>query len=79
MYLNFVYQWIASLNEHFVVLSTRSATLLYILYIVGGGRARRVSGARWTARPNKTDQNKNAVRQPPVLASCIEIYYFLVS
>ena len=41
----------------FVVFSTRSATLLYILYIVGGGRARSVSGARRTARPNETDQN----------------------
>ena len=41
----------------FVVFSTRSANLLYILYIVGGGRARRASGARRTARPNKTDQN----------------------
>ena len=41
----------------FVVFSTRSATLLYILYIVGGGRARKASGARRTAGPNKTDQN----------------------
>ena len=41
----------------FGVFSTRSATLLYILYIVGGGRTRRASRARRTARPNKTDQN----------------------
>ena len=41
----------------FVVFSTRSATLLYILYIVGEGRAKKASGARRTAGPNKTDQN----------------------
>ena len=41
----------------YVIFSTRSATLLYILYIVGGGGARRASGEKRTARPNKTDQN----------------------
>ena len=41
----------------FVVFGRRSATLLYILYTVGGGRARRAPGARWTARPNMADQN----------------------
>ena len=41
----------------FVVFSTRSANLLYILYIVGGGKARRAFGARRTARSNKTDEN----------------------
>ena len=40
IYLNFVYQWIASLNV-FEVFGRRSATFLYILYIVGRGRARR--------------------------------------
>ena len=34
----------------------RSATLLYILYIVGGDAAS-APGARQTARPNMTDQN----------------------
>ena len=40
----------------FVVFSTRSATLLYIVYIEGGGRERRASGERRTAGPNKTIQ-----------------------
>ena len=41
----------------FLVFGRRSATLLYILYIVGRGRARRAPGARRTARPNMPDQN----------------------
>ena len=40
-----------------VVFGRRSATLLYILYVVGGGRAKRAPGARRAARPNMTDQN----------------------
>ena len=40
-----------------VVFGRHSATLLYILYRVGGDRVRRPPGARRTARPNTTDQN----------------------
>ena len=41
----------------FVVFGRYSATLLYILFIVGAGGARKAPGARKTARPNMTDQN----------------------
>ena len=41
----------------FVVFGRLLATLLYILYIVGGGRAKRAPRARRTARPNMTNQN----------------------
>ena len=45
----------------FVFFGRRSATLLYILYIAGGGRARKASGARRTARSNMTDQYTNVI------------------
>ena len=35
----------------------RSATLSYILYILGGGRVIRALAARRTAGPNTTDKN----------------------